>query len=138
MTFVAAVLALSDTKMYFRESGTIGRSEVVIDEGAYKDNVFKYIVDPAVMTLAKKYASPEARLALTGGSDDVLNVNIKQLKKEYADVKKQLAEAQNPAGAEKAGGAEAAQPKGAEAAQPEGQKQGQNVPKKPAGPQAGF
>lgn len=105
MTFVAAVLALSDTKMYFRESREIGKSDVVIDEGAYNQNIMKYVTDPAVMQLAQKYASREARLALTGGSDDVLNVNIKQLKQEYAAAKKELAEAQNPAGAHKAEGA---------------------------------
>ena len=152
VTFMAAVLALSDTKMYFRESGTIGRSDVVIDEGEYNNNVMKYVMDPALMPLARKYASPQARLALTGGSDDVLNVNIKQLKKEYADAKRELAEAQNPAGAKKAGGAGAAQPEGAQAVQAEGPKQnqnvpkqgqnvpqqGQNVPKQPSGPQAGF
>ena len=152
ITFVSAVLALSDTKMYYRESGTIGRSDVVIDEGVYKNNVMKYVMDPATMQLAQKYASPQARLALTGGSDDVLNINIKQLKKEFADIKKEMAEAQNPAGAKKAGGAEAAQPEGAEVAQAEApkqnqnvpkqgqnvQQQGQNVPKQPSGPQAGF
>ena len=116
---LAGILSLSDCKMYFREAKTIGHSDVVFDEDAYNAGIFPYVMDPAIGALARKYATLEARRQLSGGSEDVLDINIKQLKKDYADARKEYGEPDLPG-------------------QPEQEEPKKEGSKKPAGPQAGV
>jgi len=127
-TYLAGIFSLSDCQMYFREAREIGKSDVVFDEGQYAAGILTYLADPGMDALATKYASPEARRALSGGSEDILSIKagkIVHLKEELEAYRK---EAEGP----KAEGEGKAKPEGPKAE--EGKKQGDA---KPQGPQAG-
>ena len=85
---LAGILALSECQMYVRESKKTGESDVVLDKDFLDKKQWQYFNDAALTPLVQKYSKIEARRQLSNGSNDILDVNVNQLREEFDALKK--------------------------------------------------